>query len=448
MSAPPRDEKRVQLGLFCGLLLIFLAVWKGDGGYVDLMQYLDNTESLWLKGELSIPGRPGQYYIHPLGISVLSGPFVVAGAAVEKLSGGAVGRRSIAALSIPVFAALACVLLYRIGRELRLSPLVSLWGALMLALGSPVLNYTRFYFAEAGIALSVCTAGWAFLRARRAEGRAAVGWTLLAGAGLAGATACHFNNVFVSGFLWLGMTAAILTDRSKPRAALVAALTVIPVLAGGLLLYLNARRFGTPFSTGYEPLLQAESVHAMSFRNLPINIGFLGRWLLRVPWVIPAFAVLVLSRPREKYWAAGLALAVVAHLLFLQTFAGMHVFPIRYQQTPVIVLSVGLLLLGAGLWRRWRERGLFYSGLLLLLWNAAHYIRFDYGVQTIWISQVDQRVNCYLWYMSPSKQTYYGSPMGVLQWAVLAALLASGCAALALTARSARRLDDPAPPSA
>jgi len=74
-------------------------VWKGDGGYRDLGEYLNNTENLWLKGDLSKPGNPDDItYI--LGIEVLSGPFALAGAAIDKISGGLIGVRSIAAFSI------------------------------------------------------------------------------------------------------------------------------------------------------------------------------------------------------------------------------------------------------------------------------------------------------------------------------------------------------------
>src|SRR5689334_3037856 len=112
------NEFRLQAALFFGTLFLFLVIWKGDGGYGDLREYLTNTEGMWLKGDLSQPNQPGKYHIHPLGISFLSGPFMLAGAVIEKITNGAIGRRSVAAFSIPVFAAIACLILYRVGREL------------------------------------------------------------------------------------------------------------------------------------------------------------------------------------------------------------------------------------------------------------------------------------------------------------------------------------------
>src|SRR3954465_3971634 len=168
---PISSECKLQIGLFAGLMLLFLVIWKGEGGCLDLYQYLDNTENMWLKGDTSVKDDPAcsfnGYYIHPLGLAYMSGPFILAGAVLEKISDGAIKRRQFAALAIPIFCALACVLLYKIGRELELPPIVSLWGALMLALATPFLGFTRMYFGEAGIAISVLFGIWAFLRAKK-----------------------------------------------------------------------------------------------------------------------------------------------------------------------------------------------------------------------------------------------------------------------------------------
>lgn len=444
-------ERRLQLRLFCGILLIFLAVWKGDGGYLDLRQYLDNAEGMWLKGDLSIPGEPGHYYIHPLGIAFLSGPFVIAGAVVEKVSGGAISERSIAALSIPVFSALACLLLYKIGRELQLSPLVSAWGAIMLGIATPLLSFSRLYFAEGGIAFSVCLSNWAFLRARRTDEKASAKWALLAGAGLAGITACHFNNLFVSCWLWLGMAATFAFNRAldrKLRTKQIIALSVVPALAGAALLYMNARRFGSPLATGYASLL-AESQHPISLLNVPINLQYLLAWLIRVPWTLPALLLLTKLWSVERGWALGLGLAAITHVFFFQMYYNLQVFPIRYAETAVILLSTGLLLLGNELWRRWNSRGLVYGALLMLIWNAGHFIRSTDtpSSQAFWVSPHGGGVNAFVWYMSPQVSgTVFGSPMGPLQWAVLLALLGAGTAMLALSVQSAKKISEESGP--
>jgi hypothetical protein len=445
-------ERRLQLRLFCGIMLIFLAVWKGDGGYLDLRQYLDNAEGMWLKGDLSIPGQPGNYYIHPLGIAFLSGPFVIAGAIVEKISAGAVSERSIAALSVPVFSALACLLLYKIGRELQLSPLVSVWGAVMLGVATPVLSFSRLFFAEGGIAFSVCLSGWAFLRARHAGEKASLKWALLAGVGLAGITACHFNNLFVSCWLWLGMAGTFAFNRTlglRIRIKQIVALSVIPAVAGAALFYMNARRFGSPLATGYSSLL-AEFQHPISMLNIPLNFQHLLTWLVRVPWAIPALLLLTKLWPRERGWALALGAAAITQVFFFQMYIGLQFFPIRYVQTAVILLSVGLLLLGNELWRRWRTRGLAYGALLLLLWNAGHFIRSTDtpSSQAFWVSPDGGGVNAFVWYMGPQvSRTTFGSPMGPLQWAVLLGLLGAGTAVLVLSVQTAKKISDESSPS-
>ena len=439
-------QHRLQLTLFLGILVLFLAIWKGDGGYRDLGEYLSNAENMWLKGDLSKPGEPGKYFIHPLGIAFLSGPFVLAGAAIERISGGAIGHRSIAALSIPVFSALACLLLYETGRELRLSPLVSFWGAVMFGLATPLLSFTRLYFGEGGIALSICLANWAFLRARRASGRETFWWALLAGTGLAGATACHFNNIFISGLLWLAMAVSFYfssrTESLSSRVNSIIAMTVIPILAGAALLYMNWRRFGSPLNTGYSTLLTNYN-HPISVTNIPSNLQYLELWLIRVPWAIPALLLLKKLWPRERAWAIGLALAAITQVVFFLCYIGLPFFPIRYPQSAVILLSVGLLLLGEEFWRRWGARGLIYSALAMLLWNAGHFIRAtdSSSTQTFSITPDNQSIRAYVWYMEPQGSGLtFGSPMGPLQWVILTILVLVGGTLLATGAREAARL--------
>ena len=431
-------ERDAQICLFVGIMLLFLTVWKGDGGYLDLKQYLDNTESIWLKGELSKPGLPGQYYIHPLGISVLSGPFMLAGVVIEKISNGFMGRRAVAAFSIPVFSAFACLLLFKIGRELNLSPTVCFCAAATLAIATPFLSYTRLYYGEAGIALGICLANWSFLRARKSSGGAAITWIVLAGAGLACAMACHFNNLFVSLILWLAMSAVFVLDRTLPLPVLglrVAALTVIPLLVGGVLLYLNSVRFGGPFKTGYEGPMLNETPHPISFLNVSRNYGYLLLWLMRVPWVIPAFFALYTLLKKETIWAVGLAVAALAQIVFMQMFCGLNTFPVRYHESVVVILSIGLLMIGDAIWKRWRERGLIYGFILMFAFNAGNFIQVtEFGnLRAFFRLGPGQPMLCSVWYMVPSPSPFVPeTPMGPMQWAILGVLAISGSALLAL----------------
>jgi 4-amino-4-deoxy-L-arabinose transferase-like glycosyltransferase len=362
---------------------------------------------------------------------------------LQKVSGGVIKRRQFAALQIPIFCALACVLLYKIGRELQFTPVVSLWGALMLALATPYLTFTRLYYGEAGIAFSVLLAIWAFLRAQNAQGRAAMGWALLAGAGLAGTTACHFNNTFVSMFLWVAMAATFLTrpaTDSGMRLKLIAALTMIPVLSAAGLFYMNWSRWGSPLATGYNYYMDRESDHPISLLNIPINAPNLARWVLRAPWVLAAFVFLFKLLPRQRNLSLGLLLGVAAHVLFLAMFVGYYRFHVRYMETAVVLLSVGLMLIGDTMWKRWQARGLFYFGIVLLFWNMAFFIRYDSYQPPFLLSPDGSGVTCYVWYMEPQTVNARRTLMGPFQWTMFFCLGIASLAVLGKTLRDALRL--------
>lgn len=439
-----RSERIICRCLFAGLLLIFLSVWKGDGGYLDLRQYLDNAENLWLKGDLALPAEAGQarrYYIHPLGSAFMSGPFVLLGAAIEKLSGGAIGGRNLAAFGIPVYGTLACLLLYCTGRQLNLPAQVCVWTAWMLGLGSTFLSYTRLFFTEVPMVFCICLAGWAFVHARRTG---SLRWTLLCGAGLAGIAACHFNSTFISIGLWTGMSYALFRNAScqlaVSRFRLIAALSLIPALTAAILAYMNKVRFGHPFSTGYESLL-AGLEHPFSLSNIPKNFPNFLFWLYHNIWVLPAAWFLRKAWRVERGWSLGIILASVLHLAFMQTYISLRTFPLRHPLPVVAVLSVGLLFFGEWLWRRWQWRGLVYSGLVLCAWNLALFIRADDGTQTFWANPRDGSLNCYAWYMAPAGVDTFGTPMSAPQWAAFLACAIVGMGLSLAAAREAVRLD-------
>ena len=443
-----RTEKYLELFLFCGLLLVFLSIWKGDGGYLDLRQYLDNAENLWLKGQLALPGYPGEpahYHIHPLGTAVLAGPFVLLGAFADWLTGGALGARNIAVLCIPVYAAFACLLVYRIGRQLRLSALVSLWGAVILGVGSPMLSYTRMFFAEIGIILGICVAIHAFLKVRQSSDSKALAWALLSGTGLASVAACHFNSIFISAGLWVGMVSAFCWEARggrRTRFERIAALSTIPVLAGIGLLCMNKLRFGSPLSTGYEgPLAMVK--HPFSVLNVPINLYYMGFWVLHVPWVMWAAFSLRRLWCAERGLTLGICIATLAHLSFMLIYISLATFPIRHPLPVVAVLAPGLLLGGQVLWIRWQQRGLFYTATACIVWNAALFIRADDGTQTFCFGPTGGPLNCFAWYMTPAGLDTFGTPMGFLQYCAFTALVLVGVIFIYGSVRQAVWLDSP-----
>lgn len=445
-SAPNRSAAA---WLFAGLLLCYLAVWKGDGGYRDLREYLDDAERIWLKGDLAYPPAPGEaptapkrYNRFSLGLPFLSGPFVYAGALLERVSGGAIGTRAVAALAAPVFAALAATLLYAIGRQAGCSAIASLWAAIIFGLGSPLLSYSRLFYAEAGMAICLLFALWAHLRAKGT----ALGWIFLSGAGLAGAFACHYPSALLVAGVWLGMAAANFAGAS--RLARMGALASAPCVAVAAVAWLNYAHFGGPFRTGYHQTHASQLKIIFSWDYIGKNLSFLLLGWLRVPWTAPVVALWLFS-PASAHDSGGLhrrafkfgALAgLLAQLVFWMVFIWFGMFWLRYLMPLISIVAVGLPLLAETLDRRWPRRGLAYAAMVLLAWNLLGFLHGDDGSPTIYTAP-DGSLQTYVWYMQPfeaGKAEGFGTPAGAMQAAVFAVLAAAGVAALCMALRKAR----------
>ncbi|MBI1852327.1 MAG: hypothetical protein HYR85_18460 [Planctomycetes bacterium] len=455
------SQRPVAPWLFAGLLLCYLAVWKGDGGYLDLREYLDNAERIWLKGDLADPPAPGEaptapkrYSRFSLGLPFLSGPFVYVGALIERVSNGALGTRAITALAVPVFAALAGMLLYEIGQQTGCSASVSLWAALIFGLGSPLVSYARLYYAEMGLAFCLFLALWAHLRGCATAGRSGVAWTLLAGTGLAGAFACHYTSVLLVACVWLGLAGAILVDRSGSRRlqlARTAALAAAPCLTGAALLWLNYVHYGSPFRTGYDPYHGPEMDRLFVPSNLPGHLSLLLAWLVRVPWIVPVLVLWMLRSPSAhpgkglalRLWRVGISLGFSLQLVFWLLFYYFPVFWMRYLMPLVALAAVGLPLLGETLARRWPRRGLTYAACALIAWNLLGVLHGDDGSRPVFAA-ADGSLQMYVWYMQPfepGKAEGFGTPAGATQAAVFILLAAAGSAALVLALRRAHRAE-------
>ncbi|MBA3939328.1 MAG: hypothetical protein H0X38_17905, partial [Planctomycetes bacterium] len=115
---------RSDVMLFAGTLLVLLAWFVGPFGVYDLYEYAQDAEALWLGGRwdmrLEHLGPRGEVYSRfSIGLPILSGPFVLLGAGLERLSGGAFPQRWLMALMSPLASAGAAVALAGIARALR-----------------------------------------------------------------------------------------------------------------------------------------------------------------------------------------------------------------------------------------------------------------------------------------------------------------------------------------
>jgi hypothetical protein len=379
-TAAPASKLRAGLLLFCGTFALFLAVWKGDGGYVDLVEYLDDAERLWLHFDLRLPADPmilddikvlrelGQatdaeleemridaekprYNRYALGLPVLAGPLVWLGAVLEKISGGVIGPRGMAALTIPLLGATACLLLYEIGLLLNIPAPAALWSAIVFALGSPLLVYTRLFFTETALVFCILLSIWAFLKSHTAFDRRAVLWYLLAGAALAMLTFCHYGNVWISASLGLAYTVAMSINRDRAISARVfsiMALAAFPIVTACGILLLNHSRYGSPFATGgydYDVEYQLKPMYFV------YNLRYLAMWLMRVPWLLPAMFFGAKLFKQHRLLGAGIFLAATIQTLFWLHYQFLGFFPYRYPQSITALYAVGLLFLAATIFR-------------------------------------------------------------------------------------------------
>ena len=479
IHGPPASDraqwKRARLWLAAGLMCSFLAIWKGPGGYSDLGAYLDLGERIWLEGRLALPGTPDappRYIYFAPGLPFLSGPLFWLGAAAEELTGGTISRRSVAAFTVPCLGLLACILLFETGRILGFDARKCFWAALLLGLGSALLNYVRLYYAEIAVAAGLLLALWAFLRSQACVGRAGLAWLALSGLGIGAAAACHYGSAPAAVVLGLGLSLTLLLD---PQTSLSArrqrvgamALPVVVVLA--VLMALNWRQWGHPLRTGYSQVFPPDRLPPFCVDYWARNLLPFARWLARTLWVVPALvgmaALLRIAGgspspgplpsgargnnssfpPVALRNRRGLALscwaAFAAGSWSWLSFRDLSAFPLRYPMPLIALAAPGLLCLGSVLARRWPKRALIYAGLVCCVWNFAFLLSGDDGARIVFTDpSLGPGLHCFVWYMAPSASRWaaFGTPVGAAQIAVWCALAGLSAACLRASARAAR----------
>lgn len=484
LAGPDRNagptERRLRVCLAAALLLLFLAVWKGDPhrGTLDMAEYFWNSEALWLRGDMSFvdeQGRGPLYHRYPVGLAVLSGPFVLAGHVLDAWTHGLIKQRAVIALVIPLLTVGSVLLIYSLGRALECSARVSLWAALLFALGSPVLTFVRIYYCDMAVVCFALFAVWSALGMIREPARACA-WAALTGAGLAGMTSCHYAASVMSIALGVSFAAAVLRLRQKAEsarapvagasractgpgetpllrhgrdapatAAVLAALCAAPVAVAAALMVLNYSRYGHVFATGYDIHYPGGSL--LTTKVLDKNASTLAMFCWRTPWIALGLWGLLLGarRAADKAFFAGALFALAGQAAFWLFFRDTWLFPVRYLLPLLSLLAVGLLLAGQGISCRWPRRGLFYVGLVCVCWNLFYFLRGEDPWPSFFIDpRHGPEVRCHVWYMSPlapDQALHWGTPMGWPQTAILVALLTAGAALLTLAYRAARSLD-------
>lgn len=474
----PPHLRLIRRWLVAGLALIFCAVYKGPGGYVDQDEYMEMAEQFWLHGSLvapilpttSVPPAalpPARYHRYPIGLALVSAPFVWAGALGEAVSGGWLAERTVLCLSIPVFALLACALLFSFATDPRCGvqapASTGLAASLVFGLGSALLNYQRLYYAETAVVLFLMLALYSTLRSTIAP--ASHRWPFVTGLALAMALLCHYSDGFLVAGLGLGALLKTMT-RSAParqRLSQTAALLAAPLVGATLLAALNAHRFGGIFSFGYTRFVAPQAV---DWAYLSQNVKHVLFVIARVAWLLPALLLMGLAIPTKSPAADGpatpatnalpkipaalgfcLALGCVAQGLFWLCFQFFGMYPLRYSLPLTAAAAPGLILFVAHLQQRWPQFGWRIITGVLLLWSTVFFLYLDCnfmapliqdgdcGLRAFYRDPHDNGLRFYVWYMQAGEATgqrmFIGTAPGVVQWAVLGMLLAAGSAALA-----------------
>ncbi|MGD0090341.1 MAG: hypothetical protein ABSE73_10520 [Planctomycetota bacterium] len=442
------NAPRTPLRLFGGTLLIFLAFYGGDGGYLDVREYLDDAQRLWLKGDLRVSVDPPVYNRYALGLPIVAGPFVYAGWLLSWATGGAVSARGITALAVPVLGAAAVALFFCWSMSLGCGARAACWASLLFAFSSPVITYTQHFFTEELVLACSLLAIWSFAQAVR-TGRS--GCLLAAGAGLGFMPMAHNSSLPTTAALWSGMTVVLLLEQGPvgPRLRRVLLLTAVPVLAAGSMLYMNYSRYGSPFTSSYHAYYGAAAREFIRLAYIPRNLSVIGGWLLRTPWLAPALALTVWlcwrgrspltlpSPPRgegkQSEWKLLLPVlaALAAQTFFWLCYRDLWITTYRYLLPLTGLWALGLPVAGQWLERRFPVRGLAYTLIVFLMIGAACFMRDD-GVRPFHTSIFTGALHCSTWYMEPATRRFQvGSPCGWVQGLTLVALLAGGCILLA-----------------
>ena len=198
-------RNRVRILLFAGALALFLAVFKGDGGYGDIQQYLDDAQRMWLSGDLRVPDPDGGFHYQRfvLGLPFLSAPFVWLGHALKIAADSGINERTVSVLIVPILGALAVVLIFEWNRVWGATDKTALASALIVAFSSPLPNYTRFYFTEVLGFTATYLACVSFLRAEVENSRSYF-WLGLAGVGLGFLPHSHMSSLPTFSCIFLG----------------------------------------------------------------------------------------------------------------------------------------------------------------------------------------------------------------------------------------------------
>jgi hypothetical protein len=381
--------RRTALWLFVCLNCFYLLTSTGRVRTVDEYLTLFETESLVLRGSLTVPQAVqartfyGKYDLnreprapYPPGHVLAAAPWYAAGRYVLARLPGVPEKSTdlilgfAVTLSSATFSALAAALAFLLYCELGTGAGLALFSTTLLALATPLYSYSGWFFSEP-LAAALIAGAALVLFGRAAEEPVPPPAALLAGMLLGYAVFTRFTHL-LAGILFV--IAVLLRDG---RRGLRAAVTVAVFSFLGLfaLLALNYSHFGNAFEFGYPEM--AEGGKRLNTFETPLSVGLFGFlfspgksvFLFAPPILLALYGLPTLWR-RDRGLAAAAALTPLAYLLFFARYTqweGGYCFGPRYLVPPLalLCLALGPALAGAGPRLRRAAMVLLLAGFLV-----------------------------------------------------------------------------------
>ena len=375
-----RDRYAPWIALVTAATAMLVGLVKGTrvAGGADAYGYVSQA-LLWLKGlpvqaeplAAAVPWPLAEWSLAPLGFRPGLEPGIIVstyppGLPLAMAAAAAIGGTGAVYWVVPASGAAAVWLTYLLGR--RFADAFSGAAAALLVAASPVFLFQLVQpmsdvFATACWLLSL----WG----------AAAGVPFVAGLGAGVALLTRPNLAPLALLATAAAVAHAYPHHRNPRAVLGAAIMwALPrAAAAGFLPWLNSRRYGSPFASGYGP---ASELFALA--HVPVNSGRYLRWLLdtQTPvvllglaapfavrtcrprprsaspsaqaWVGLGFSAVVLAcylpySPFEEWWYLRFLLPAIPVLLVLATAVLVRLVPAApaVMRGPVLVSCVGLL---------------------------------------------------------------------------------------------------------
>ncbi len=273
------------------LLAIYATV--GTWGYYDfrnLMGYYDLFADALLAGQLHIPIRPEQGYIHDMipfegRYYIQWGPFPGIFHAAAKLVGATLTDRVACILTGWLTSLVFLGIIIRLRKRFfpEISKAACRWFFFAFALGTPTtliaLRGTVYHESIGVGSLCVLVALYAFLRSLEAD---TARWAAAAGAFIGCAMLTRVTLVLYAPalFVFLGIALYARGSSFVKLAATLAAFSIPVFLAGGVQMLYNAARFGSPWDYGNNYLADASGKAPFALSRAPENIK---HYLLALP---------------------------------------------------------------------------------------------------------------------------------------------------------------------